>query len=332
MLTADGQIYQRNLDEPTLFTTNDHSFKQVAVGKDHCAMLTDNGRVMTMGSIDHGKLGHEPQEKVKQSNMAKHERIARDVHSKAKIGFVHGELSEQNVVQVSCGFQHTAALTDKGEIYTWGHGKIGALGHGNLEDKVIPTKVGGLSNIVKIQCGSEYTMALDGNGQLYVWGSNSYGQLGIPGRKTKINTPEKVFLSKANGKVVDFHCGEEHSALLDETGKVHTWGLGIDGQLGHGNKNSCNIPQCISDFQHPAKKVKCGAGHTGIITVEGDLYLMGRGRDGQLGRGEMLESVATERTVPTLVDFFNQHGLQVDDVALGSNHTIAMTSPRSKKK
>lgn len=52
---------------------------------------------MTMGSVDHGKLGHEPQEKVVQSNMAKHGRIARDTHSNAKLGFIHGDLVEQQV-------------------------------------------------------------------------------------------------------------------------------------------------------------------------------------------------------------------------------------------
>lgn len=86
---------------------------------------------------------------------------------------------------------------------------------------------------------------------------------------------------------------------------MHTWGLGIDGQLGHGNKNSVQMPTQLQNFNPTAVKVKCGAGHTGIITNEGDLYLMGRGRDGQLGRGEKLESGATERNVPTLVDFFS---------------------------
>jgi hypothetical protein len=60
-------------------------------------MVTQEGRVMTMGSVDHGKLGHEPQVKVAQSNMARHARIARDTNSNAKIGFIHGELSEQQV-------------------------------------------------------------------------------------------------------------------------------------------------------------------------------------------------------------------------------------------
>ena len=58
MLTSEGSAYQQNLDEPTLFNTSEHSFTQCAVGKDHVAMLTDKGKLMTMGSIDHGKLGH----------------------------------------------------------------------------------------------------------------------------------------------------------------------------------------------------------------------------------------------------------------------------------
>ena len=119
-------------------------------------------------------------------------------------------------------------------------------------------------------------MALDKNGQLFVFGSNSYGQLGVSGRVNKVNTPQKV---QQKSKVVNFTCGEEHSAYIDTDGHVHTWGLGIDGQLGHGNKNSQNLPTKIQ-FQHSAKIVKAGAGHTGIITKEGNLYLMGRGRDG----------------------------------------------------
>lgn len=30
----------------------------------------------------------------------------------------------------------------------------------------------------------------------------------------------------------------------------------------------------------------CGGGHTGLITKDGQLFLFGRGRDGQLGRGD----------------------------------------------
>lgn len=164
MLTPSGQTYDRNLDEPTLFAHPNQSFKQAAVGKDHCAMLTVEGKVMTMGSMDHGKLGHEPKVKEKLSNMAKQMRNAKDNHASAQIGFIHGELAAKKVLQVACGFQHTVALTEDGEVYSWGQGKFGALGHGNNVDQATPNKVAELKDIVKIDCGSEYTMALDKEG------------------------------------------------------------------------------------------------------------------------------------------------------------------------
>ncbi|NXI75328.1 RCCD1 protein, partial [Rhipidura dahli] len=35
------------------------------------------------------------------------------------------------VSAVSCGSRHTAVITRGGELYTWGWGKYGQLGHGN---------------------------------------------------------------------------------------------------------------------------------------------------------------------------------------------------------
>lgn len=81
-----------------------------------------------------------------------------------------------------------------------------------------------------------------------------------------------------------------------------------------------------------ASKVVCGGGHTGIVTDQGDLYLMGRGRDGQLGRGSEVESTAAYRAEPNLVEYFRQNNLKVVNLALGSNHSLAVASPRVGKK
>lgn len=43
-------------------------------------MLTKEGKLLTMGSIDHGKLGHAIEAKKKLSNMAKHEFKALDTN------------------------------------------------------------------------------------------------------------------------------------------------------------------------------------------------------------------------------------------------------------
>jgi alpha-tubulin suppressor-like RCC1 family protein len=104
MLTPKGETFNRNLDEPMLFTTREHEFKSIAVGKDHCAMVTENGKVMTMGSMDHGKLGHEPIVKAKLSNYEKQRTNSKDTNSRAKVGFTHGEIANKKIVQVSCGF------------------------------------------------------------------------------------------------------------------------------------------------------------------------------------------------------------------------------------
>jgi hypothetical protein len=66
-------------------------------------------------------------------------------------------------------------LTEAGEVYSWGQGKLGALGHGSENDEKLPKKIEGLKDIVKIECGSEYTMALDKNGKLFAFGQNGYG-------------------------------------------------------------------------------------------------------------------------------------------------------------
>ena len=117
-----------------------------------------------------------------------------------------------------------------------------------------------------------------------------------------------MFISASQGKVVDFSCGEEHSAYVDSRGNVHTWGYGQDGQLGHSVKESLKTPKRVN-MDQKVSKVVCGGGHTGVVTESGDLFLMGRGRDGQLGRGSEVESIAAYRAEPTLVEYFRQNNL-----------------------
>ena len=47
----------------------------------------------------------------------------------------------QIVVEISCGSAHSAAVTDEGELYTWGLGEYGRLGHGDTERQLKPRLV-----------------------------------------------------------------------------------------------------------------------------------------------------------------------------------------------
>ena len=154
--------------------------------------------------------------------------------------------------------------------------------------------------------------------------------MGLNSDAIKVTEPKKIFTSAAQGKVVDFACGEEHGAFVDSRGNAHTFGFGQDGQLGHGEKQNINTPKRVQ-FDKKVRGVSCGGGHTGLITTDGELYLMGRGRDGQLGRGDNVESIAAFRAEPTPVEFFTKENLVVEKLALGSNHSIAVASKRVGK-
>ncbi|NXV17216.1 RCCD1 protein, partial [Cepphus grylle] len=45
------------------------------------------------------------------------------------------------VTEVSCGSRHTAVVTRGGELYTWGWGKYGQLGHGDNSSSDRPRRI-----------------------------------------------------------------------------------------------------------------------------------------------------------------------------------------------
>ena len=49
---------------------------------------------------------------------------------------------------VACGWRHTIAVSYSGALYTYGWSKYGQLGHGDLEDHLVPHKLEALSNSV----------------------------------------------------------------------------------------------------------------------------------------------------------------------------------------
>ena len=68
------------------------------------------------------------------------------------------------VIQVACGDYHTAALIETGEVYTWGKGAEGRLGHGDEDDQFQPRLVTALTGIqvTFIDCGYVSSAAVTG--------------------------------------------------------------------------------------------------------------------------------------------------------------------------
>ncbi len=124
------------------------------MGKEHIAAITDDGRLFTMGTMEDGKLGHPV---IEQSDEQKAQELARYKkegykpggldRSQPAVGFVEGVLKGKKVVSVACGDKHTVCVTDDGLVYSWGAGRMGALGHQDSNSQAEPKQVEGLSNI-----------------------------------------------------------------------------------------------------------------------------------------------------------------------------------------
>ncbi|CAK9187802.1 unnamed protein product [Ilex paraguariensis] len=129
---------------PTLVSAlNDYNFHQLACGHNITVGLTTSGHAFTMGSTSYGQLGN-PQSDGKLPCL------------------VQDTLVGEFVEEIACGAYHVAVLTSRSELFTWGRGDNGRLGHGDTEDRATPTLVEALKDrhVKNIACGSNYTTSI----------------------------------------------------------------------------------------------------------------------------------------------------------------------------
>ncbi|OEL22807.1 putative E3 ubiquitin-protein ligase HERC1 [Dichanthelium oligosanthes] len=121
----------------------EHNFHQLACGQNMTVALATTGHVYTMGSAENGQLGN-PKSDGKQPCLVK------------------DKLGNELVEEISCGASHVAVLTSRSEVYTWGMGANGRLGHGDVNDKKTPTIVEALKDrhVKSISCGSNFTTCI----------------------------------------------------------------------------------------------------------------------------------------------------------------------------
>jgi alpha-tubulin suppressor-like RCC1 family protein len=89
-------------------------------------------------------------------------------------------LHGQGIKSLSCGSSCSAALSSRGEVFTWGYGKYGQLGHWDRRNQSLPKRVRMLQRkgIELVAVGKEVGVAVSNEGTIYTWGSGAYGMLG----------------------------------------------------------------------------------------------------------------------------------------------------------
>ncbi|EKX33045.1 hypothetical protein GUITHDRAFT_148202 [Guillardia theta CCMP2712] len=236
------------------------------------------------------------------------------------------------VKALSCGGSHSLFITEDGRLYATGRGKEGQLGTGSQESVLSPVEVQmpeGSGRVKAAECGKDFSVIATESGQVFTFGSDDYGQLGLGQFARYAMTPKEVAVL-AGKNVRSIAAGDYHAAAVTSDGKLYTWGYGRSGQLGNGNTVDVSLPVLVRELQNlRVQSVACGCDHTvavidrGLkeqlmlissqVLESGEVFVMGRGREGQLGRGDIVESPAVYRSVP----------LQVQQVACGTSHTLA---------
>uniref|UniRef100_A0A3P8TVV4 Alsin Rho guanine nucleotide exchange factor ALS2 n=1 Tax=Amphiprion percula TaxID=161767 RepID=A0A3P8TVV4_AMPPE len=99
------------------------------------------------------------------------------------------------------------------EVWSWGHGEHGQLGHGDNIARLQPLCIKSLNNkeVVRVAAGAHHSLALTAQSQVFSWGSNSSGQLGH--MESPSTVPRLAKLSEGI-RVWDVSAGERHTLLL----------------------------------------------------------------------------------------------------------------------
>lgn len=158
----------------------------VSAGMHHTAAITSDGSLWTWGWNVYGQLGNGGSGNII-------DQLGSKMRGDDILPYSQTVLCKvmSNVISVSAGGWHTAAITSDGSLLTWGSNLHGILGNGTTKNSTSPIKV--LDNVVAVSAGGYLTMALLEDGSLWTWGGNTKGALGNGGIGNNVDDYGNVF-------------------------------------------------------------------------------------------------------------------------------------------
>ena len=320
------------------------SLSQVACGAAHTIALTASGHIWAWGLNEHGQLG------------------LGDTNNRL-VPTINVTTQGKNIRKIACGESHSAFLSDR-DVFTFGDGSHGALGHGNSKSQLVPKMVVKLTEDARlrdIDCGPQFTTAISDLGQMYFWGNmkSTSGR----GAKHVFNMPRRF---KGLEAIYGVACGEheitalvripiapplEHKfkagIFIEEAqsglvegyiGRVCSWGRASDGKLGHGagamTQSDLKSPFAVYGplYHYSITVVACGVDHSVCITDDGRPFSWGGNKEGQLGQRDFktrLQPTPIEQCCdPDVPRLKNCKNKIFTDVITGAWHCLAITSKK----
>jgi len=187
--------------------------------------------------------------------------------------------------------EHPSHGKTGGDILLFGTGDTGQLGlGGDILERKKPAivKLDDADEILQICAGGMHTISLSKDGQVFSWGCNDEGALGrVTDDGSPISdeddcaVPGQVKFPDDAATVIQISAGDSHSAALTEDGKVFFWGGWRDnsGIMTDKYVTPRLIPSVVQ-----ISKICSGCHHILFLATDGQVFSMGCGENGQLGR------------------------------------------------
>ncbi|XP_064871044.1 X-linked retinitis pigmentosa GTPase regulator-like [Oncorhynchus nerka] len=251
----EGQLGLGHCDDTNTFHLihpfSDHApIKMLAAGCNTSAALTEEGRLFMWGDNSVGQIG-----------------LGAESYASEPREVMVG----QSVAWVSCGYHHSAFVTVDGDLYTFGESRNGRLGlfRDQLANHRVPQQVEGIQDpVIQVSCGGEHTVALTKE-DVYTFGRGQHGQLGHGTFLFEAHLP-KALVHFRNGRVSHVTCGENHTAVITDSGILYTFGDGRHGKLGLGEENFTNQFRptlCPRFLKYSVQSVKGGSSHMLVLAM-----------------------------------------------------------------
>ena len=246
---------------------------QAAAGDAHSLALLDDGTVVAWGFNGSGQLGNNsttlslaPVSPVLQSTTTPPPALS-------------------GIMAIAAGLNHSLALSNDGNVLSWGQNASGQLGINTTIDAKVATPVTTLAgqSIMAITAGPNHSLALRSDGKVYAWGANESGQLG-DGKTVILKIPTQI---TALSNVVAVAAGAKHSLALRNDGTVWAWGANSAGQLGDKTTTARLVPVqvagVLSGMLTGVVAIAANGEHSLALLSDGTVVAWGSNASGQLG-------------------------------------------------
>jgi hypothetical protein len=314
-----------------------------SVGEHHAACTTTSGQVLIVGANTYGEVDPDrPKERI----IAKPSLLE--------------SLNQARIVQVSCGYNHTAALHSNGSVITWGSNEYGQLGHyttsssptDQLSFRRPSTMVLGPERYATaVACGDGFTICLTTRMSVLACGVKEIAGLVKDDGRNNNNVPRTIPVLD-DLPLVGVAAGRRHVVVWTAHGSAFAWGENFFGACGReyptmlavpvpitipkSNVNGSNefLPHPLSSWAYKdidrrhvsipddvaVVHAACGSNHTVLVSRAGRLFVCGSNSDGQLGQDAKL----CEKICTPMVVIHPHNNRQFTYADAGESHTLLM--------